>query len=122
MHVVTLDNDGIKSQRRIVGNIYLQQNRNSDKISLVHDEGGGWYSVLVSDCRSVYYDSLESRIYIKEQINEWNNTYYSFILKDPQSRSVVKALEKHKVLEATFKKRIKKKSCVQIELKLDEVD
>jgi uncharacterized protein with von Willebrand factor type A (vWA) domain len=115
------DNDGLKSQKHIVGNIYLQEYRNSDKIYLVYDEGDGMYSIQ-ADCHSVYYDSMENRIYVQSLINEWNTSYYSFILKNPSSRKVWEALEKHEVLEATFKKRITKRSCVQLELTLDELN
>jgi uncharacterized protein with von Willebrand factor type A (vWA) domain len=115
------DNDGLKSQKHIVGNIYLQEYGYSDKIYLVHDGGDGMYSIE-ADCHSVYYDSIENRIYIESLMNEWNTSYYSFILKNPSSRKVWEALEKHEVLEATFKKRITNKSCVQIELTLDELN
>ena len=114
------DTDGLKSQKQVIGNIYLQEYRNSDEIYLVHDGGDGMYSIE-ADCHSVYYDSIENRIYVESLINEWNTSYYSFILKNPASRKVWEALEKHEVLEATFKKRITSRSCFQIELTLDEL-
>jgi hypothetical protein len=115
------ENDGLKSQKHIVGNIYLQAYRNSDEIYLVHEGEDGIYSIETA-CHSVYYDSLEKRIYVERQINEWNTSYYTFILKNPSSKKSREALEKHEVLEANFKKRIKKRSCAQIELKLDKID
>lgn len=115
------ENDGLKSQKHIVGNIYLQEYKNSDQIFLVHEGERGMYSIE-ADCHAVYYDSIENRIYVESLINEWNTSYYSFILKNPSSRKSWEALEKHEVLEATFKKRITKRSCVQVDLRLEELD
>jgi hypothetical protein len=45
------DTDGLKSQKQVIGNIYLQEYRNSDEIYLVHDGGDGMYSIE-ADCHS----------------------------------------------------------------------
>ncbi|MBT1705146.1 hypothetical protein [Chryseosolibacter indicus] len=111
------ENDGVKSQKHIVGNIYLLEHNNTDEIDLAHDEGYGMYAIVVSDCNLVYYDPIENRIYAERPLTEWSSTYYSLILKDPSSRKVWEAIEMHEILETTFKKRTAKKSCVQIKLR-----
>ena len=111
------ENDGIKSQKRIVGNICLLEYNNTEEISLAVDEGNCMYAIVVSDCRSVYYDSIENRIYAEELINASISNYYSCILKNPSSEKVWEALEKHEVLETTFRKRTAKKSSVPLKLR-----
>jgi hypothetical protein len=114
-----LENDGIKYQQRIVGNLCLLKYKNTDPIDLAHNGGNDMYSIVISDCRSVFYDSLEHRIYVETlRFPESSSSYYyRLILKDPSSQEAWQALEKHEVHEATFKKCAGRESCVQVKLR-----
>jgi hypothetical protein len=112
-----LDNDGVKSEKCIVGNINLIQYEDSDQIALALKETNQSFAIVVGDCRSVYYDSVVNRIYVESPITDSINSYYSIILKDPSSSHVWEALEKHEVIATTFKKKTEKKSIIPIKLK-----
>lgn len=111
------ENDGTKSQKYIIGNIYVQQYRNTERIDLIFDEANEIAAVVVGDCRLVFYDSLRNEIYVESPITKSTSEHYRILVKDPFSQSIGEALEKKIIYKRTFDAAIKRTSAVEIKFK-----
>ena len=109
-----LENDGMKDRKDIVGHINLQQYRGSDQIDLVFDGANGISAVVVSDCKAVYYDSMQNMIYAESLITEASSSYYRIIIKNPLSGQLWDAYKKDIIDKRTFEKEISSKGSREI--------
>lgn len=73
---------------------------------LVFDEPNDITTVVVFDCRAVFYDTLDRMIYAEARITESTSNYYSIFVKDPSSDKFSQAFKKIEIDETAFKKGI----------------
>lgn len=75
------NNDDIDFQKRIVENLYIQNQENDSVYDFVFAESKEVYAVVVEDCISMYYDS-KNIILIQSHINDSYQKFYQVYYKD----------------------------------------
>lgn len=96
------EKDKTEYQKNIVGNIKIQKQENSNVNNLVFAETNEIYSVIVEDCKFVYYDSAKNQIFSDSYINETNRNYYQINILDASSNTVSKGIKKEQLNESDF--------------------
>jgi hypothetical protein len=101
------EKDKTEYQKIIVGNIKIQKQENSNTNNLVFAETDEIYSVIVEDCKFIYYDSIKKQIFADNYINETNRNYYQINILDALSNTVSKGIKKEQIKESDFVNEIK---------------
>jgi hypothetical protein len=96
------ERDKTEYQKNIVGNIKIQKQENSNLNNLVFAETNEIYSVIIEDCKFVYYDTLKNQIFADSYINETNRNYYQINILDASSNAVSKGIMKEQINERDF--------------------
>ncbi|PTD14305.1 hypothetical protein [Flavobacterium columnare] len=97
------ENDNNEYQNTIVGNIKIQKQENSKSINLVFKETDEIFSVVSDDCLSIYYDSINKRIFTECYLTSTSNNYYKIDIIDPMGKYVSRAIKKGKINIDKFK-------------------
>jgi hypothetical protein len=101
------ENDRTEFQKTIVGNIKLQKQENTKVENLVFAETNEIFAVIVEDCKVVYHDSINKKIFAEGFINDTNSNYYQIELKDVLSKSVSTAIKKVNIGYEEYSNQIK---------------
>lgn len=96
------ERDRTESQIDVTGNIKIQKQENSDVVSLVFAESPEIYAVIVDNCRTICYDSLNAEILVEEFINEANIHYYKVDVQDASNEKLQRAIRKNIITKNEF--------------------
>ena len=96
------EKDKTEYQKNIVGNIKIQKQENSNVNNLVFAETNEIYSVIIEDCKFVYYDSAKNLIFADSYINETNRNYYQINVLDALSDMFSKGIIKVQINQRDF--------------------
>ncbi len=109
------EKDKTEYQKNIVGNIKIQKQENSNAHNLVFAETDEIYSIIVEDCKNIFYDTTNHNIFVESFINESNSSYYQINILDTSNKSISNAIKKEKIEKVDFNK-IRKDKLVKWEL------
>lgn len=96
------ENDGILFEKKIVGNIEFHQSKNSTNVDLVLAKSNGHYGIIVPDCKKIFYDSSNKKIYVEAILNQYNFNYYEFNILNAESMSRFEAYKENKIQKDLF--------------------
>ena len=88
------ENDHTEYQKKIMGNILIQKQENMDVNDLVFAESDEIYSVIVEDCKTVYYNQEKKELYAEGFINNSNDKYYKITIIDGDNKKITGAIKK----------------------------
>jgi len=97
-----MDNDGYVFKKAIVGNIEYSQQENSTAVSLIFARDAHSNDIIIQDCKGIFYDSANKKIYIEEELNKYISNYYEIIALNPQSTNYVEAYKQHEITKEAF--------------------
>lgn len=106
------ENDKTEYQIEIVGNIKIHKQQSNEENNLVYEERKDFFSVIVANCKSVYYDSSNKIIFSESIVNKYNSNYYKISVTDSKSNDITSAIKKETIEKDLFfyiTKQIKKK-------------
>ena len=103
-----LEKDKIEYQKNVLGNIKIQKQETTNVTNLVFAETDEIYSIIVEDCRTVFYDTTSKIVLVESFLNEFNSVHYQIIVLDALSKSVSHAIKKQKIEKIEFDKIEKK--------------
>ncbi|WP_452223471.1 hypothetical protein [Lacinutrix chionoecetis] len=95
-------NDKIDYEVKIVDNITLSKQENSNNVNLMFKEEGDIYAVIVSNCSEVYFDSSNMVIYVKEEINSFNYNFHKIEIVNKNAKYIFKSVEKSILTENNY--------------------
>lgn len=101
------EKDNTEYQINIVGNIHITQQENSTVNNLVFAETGEIFTVIVEDCKIVYYDTASNQLFADSYINATNRNFYQIYILDAFSNTVLNGIKKDQISEADFINRTK---------------
>lgn len=104
------DADNLVLQEIVVGNFKLEQQAKSDEIQLVFQSTPEFSADVISDCKTLGYDSVNKTILVAEYVTPNDNSYYKINIIDANSKDMINACNKTEISEleyVTYLKRCK---------------
>jgi len=96
------ENDHIENLIDVNGNIKILKQQNNQVNDLVYQETNEFFSVIVENCKLVYYDSVAKMIFCESIINQYNSKYYQIDITDSKTRNLAAGIKKQTIDENTF--------------------
>ena len=87
------ENDGIIYKKKIIGNIILCQTGSGSEFNLEFSQNPESLFLIIGDCRKVYFDSINKKIYVEARLNQYINQYYKVKVNNSESEESSKAYE-----------------------------
>jgi hypothetical protein len=113
-----LDDDGLLFQRKILGKFNVQQQKHTERPELCFSYSPENSMVIINDCKSIIYDTINKKIFIEKFINPYITGYSQITILDSNTVNGYDAYKEHTLTAKRFKYLTSKcNSCKTINIK-----
>lgn len=110
------DSDKLIFESKIVGRINFSQQENSSQVNLVFSRDPQHGEIIISNCKSIFYDSVNKNIYVEAILNEYNSNYYLIKVLDTSTANSFESYKEMKIPKSSFDSMISKHSLFNLRI------
>ncbi len=103
------ENDEIDYRMTLINRIEIQKRVSSSHYDLAYVKNEEIQYIVVNDCKAVYYDSLNDKIFVESTLNKFNNIYYIININDDTSKMAINAISVKEISKKNYNNFIKAK-------------
>jgi hypothetical protein len=96
------ENDHTDFEKTILGNVKILKQESSDKFDLVFSESSETHAVIVTDCKSIFFNPIGKFIYVKEFISHDESNFYQIRVVNPLSKKITDGVRKIHITQKEF--------------------
>lgn len=108
------ENDGFETVEKITGRFEIVRDKTQpENFQLEFKNSENSWVGIGSNCKQLVYDSINKKIFFREELNQSNSAYKAVIIKDLKTDNILEAYDTKNITEETYNSKLKDcKNCI----------